>query len=181
MKKTVIAMGLVLAAAASARAAGDGFKTIREFLSGYEEVPAVSTAAEAQFQARINRDGTEIQYSLSYSGLEGDVQQSHIHLGQKGVNGGISVFLCSNLGNGPANTQPCPPAPATITGTITDLDVSPNIAATAGARTQGIDTGQFDELLKAMRAGVTYVNVHTTRWPGGEVRSQINGNSGHDH
>jgi hypothetical protein len=181
MKKTVIAMGLVLAAAASALAAGDGFKTIREFLSGYEEVPAVSTAAEAQFQARINRDGTEIQYSLSYSGLEGDVQQSHIHLGQKGVNGGISVFLCSNLGNGPANTQPCPPAPATITGTITDLDVSPNIAATAGARTQGIDTGQFDELLKAMRAGVTYVNVHTTRWPGGEVRSQINGNSGHDH
>jgi hypothetical protein len=181
MKKTVIAMGLVLAAAASALAAGDGFKTIREFLSGYEELPAVSTAAEAQFQARINRDGTEIQYSLSYSGLEGDVQQSHIHLGQKGVNGGISVFLCSNLGNGPANTQPCPPAPATITGTITDLDVSPNIAATAGARTQGIDTGQFDELLKAMRAGVTYVNVHTTRWPGGEVRSQINGNSGHDH
>ena len=181
MKKTVIAMGLVLAAAASALAAGDGFKNIREFLSGYEEVPAVSTAAEAEFRARINRDATEVQYSLSYSGTEGDVQQAHIHLGQKGVNGGITVFLCSNLGNGPVGTQPCPPAPATITGTITDLDVSPNIPATAGARTQGIDTGQFDELLKAMRAGVTYVNVHTTRWPGGEVRSQINGNRGHDH
>ncbi len=181
MKKTVIAMGLVLAAAASALAAGDGFKSIREFLSGYEEVPAVSTAAEAQFRARINRDGTEIQYSLSYSGLEGDVQQSHIHLGQKGANGGITVFLCSNLGNGPVGTQPCPPAPATITGTLTDLDVSPNIPATQAARNQGINTGEFEELLKAMRAGVTYVNVHSTKFPGGEVRSQIDGNRGHDH
>lgn len=181
MKKTVIAMGLVLAAAASALAAGDGFKTIREFLSGYEEVPAVSTAAQAQFQARINRDETEIQYSLSYSDLEGDVVQSHIHLGQKGVNGGITVFLCSNLPNGPAGTQPCPPAPATITGTITDLDVSPNIPATQGARNQGLNTGELEELLKALRAGVTYVNLHTSKFPGGEVRSQIDGNRGHDH
>jgi hypothetical protein len=29
-----------------------------------------------------------------------------------------------------------------------------------------------------MRAGATYVNIHTVRWPGGEVRKQINGNSG---
>ena len=40
---------------------------------------------------------------------------------------------------------------------------------------------EFDELLRAIRAGATYVNVHSTRWPGGEIRSQIDGNSGHDH
>ena len=154
-----------------------GFKSIKEFLIGYEEVPSVSTTATGEFNARINAEETSIAYSLSYSALEGNVQQAHIHLGQKGANGGITVFLCSNLGNGPAGTQACPPAPATITGVITAADVSPNIPATAAARAQGLDSGEFDELLEAIRAGVTYVNVHSTKFPGGEVRSQIS----HDH
>jgi hypothetical protein len=89
------------------------------------------------------------------------------------VNGGISVFLCTNLGNGPVGTQSCPPPPAVISGRIFAPDVSPNIAATAAARTQGLNTGEIEELVAAMRAGATYVNVHTTLWPGGEVRSQI--------
>jgi len=89
------------------------------------------------------------------------------------VNGGISVFLCTNLGNGPVGTQSCPPPPAVISGRIFAADVSPNIAATAAARTQGLNTGEIEELVAAMRAGATYVNVHTTLWPGGEVRSQI--------
>jgi hypothetical protein len=84
------------------------------------------------------------------------------------------VFLCSNLGNGPAGTQPCPPSPGTITGTIRASDVSPAIPATAGARAQGIDTGEFNELLRAIDAGKTYVNVHTTKFPGGEVRAALN-------
>ena len=62
---------------------------------------------------------------------------------------------------------------ATISGTIFPVDVSPNIPATLGARNQGLNTGEIVELIAAMRAGATYVNVHTTTWPGGEVRSQI--------
>lgn len=178
MKKIGIFTFLVVLCAGSLFIYADGIKILKEFLTGYEEVPAISTAADGKFNARINKDETQIDYELSYSGLEGDVQQAHIHLGQKGVNGGISVFLCTNLGNGPAGTQLCPPAPATITGTITAIDVSPNIAATAGARAQGLDTGEFGELLKAMRAGATYVNVHSTKWPGGEIRSQIDHDNG---
>jgi hypothetical protein len=155
-----------------------GFKVIMETLTGYEEVPAVSTVGNGQFRARISNDETSIQWELSYSDLEGAIQQSHIHLGQPGVNGGISVFLCTNLGNGPLGIQPCPAPPATISGTINASEVSPNIPATAAARTQGLDTGEIGELIRAMRAGATYVNIHTVRWPGGEVRKQINGNSG---
>ena len=177
MKKTSVAM-LLVGIIASIGIAYEGFKNIKELLNGSEEVPYVSTTANGEFQARINKEGTEITYSLSYSALEGNVQQSHIHIGQPDVNGGISVFLCSNLGNGPVGTQPCPPAPATITGTITAADVSPNIPATLAARNQGVDTGEFAELLEAIRSGNTYVNVHSSKFPGGEIRSQIHHEQG---
>ena len=173
MKKVSLIALLVVCLGTFALGFTDGLKNIKEFLIGYEEVPSISTAANGEFKARINQDETAITYTLSYSDLEGAVQQSHIHLGQKGANGGISVFLCSNLGNGPAGTQACPPAPATITGTITAADVSPNIPSTLAARNQGLDTGEFAEFLSALRAGKTYVNVHSSKFPGGEVRSQI--------
>ena len=181
MKRIAVVLCLLTTAAVGAVGAQQGFKNIKEFLSGYEEVPAVSTSAGAQFSASISNDGSEIAWELSYSALEGAVQQSHIHVGQAGVNGGISVFLCTNLGNGPAGTQPCPAGPATISGTIAAADVSPNIPATAAARTQGVNTGEIEELIAAMRAGATYVNIHSTTWPGGEVRSQIDGNNSHTH
>jgi CHRD domain len=145
-------------------------------LEGFQEPPSISTVASGQFSATINRAETEIAYELSYADLEGSVTQAHIHLGQRSVNGGISVFLCSNLGNGPVGTQACPPSPATIRGTITAADVSPPIAATAPARAQGLDTGEFGELIRAIRAGVTYVNVHSSKFPGGEIRDQIDAN-----
>ncbi len=149
---------------------GDGF---RESLKGYEEVPAVSTGASGTFHAAINRAGNEIAWRLSYENLEGDVQQAHIHLGQKAVNGGISVWLCGNVPTTPAGTQACPPAPATVSGTIRPAEI-------AGPAAQGIEAGQFSELVAAMRSGVTYANVHSTRFPGGEIRAQLDGRGGRD-
>ena len=77
------------------------------------------------------------------------------------------MFLCTNLGNGPAGTQLCPAAPATISGTIVAADVG------AGASAQGLTTGEFAELLAAIRAHKTYANVHTVKHPGGEIRAQL--------
>jgi len=181
MKKVSVIVLLVVSAATLTFGFSQGFKSIKELLVGYEEVPSVSTTGSGEFDARINTAANEITYTLKYSDLEGAVQQAHIHLGQAGVNGGITVFLCSNLGNGPAGTQPCPAPPATITGTITAADVSPNIPATQAARNQGLNTGEFDEFLAALRAGALYVNVHSTTWPGGEIRSQIEHGHGNDH
>ena len=176
MKKVSMIALVVLSAAALTYGFTQGFKNIKELLTGYEETPsAVSTTGNGTFDARISNDESRIEWELSYNDLEGAVQQAHIHFGQKSVTGPISVFLCTNLGNGPAGTQPCPAPPATISGTITAADVT-NLA-----NERGISAGELDELLAAMRAGATYVNVHSTRWPGGEIRSQIDGNSGHDH
>jgi hypothetical protein len=82
------------------------------------------------------------------------------------------VFLCTNLGNGPAGTQACPASPATISGVITAADV-------IGPTAQGIEAGALDELIAAIRAGLTYVNIHTSTWPAGEIRSQITHDDGH--
>jgi hypothetical protein len=156
-------------------------ETIQADLEGIQEVPALSTVASGRFRARISRDETRIDWVLSYEDLEGDVTQGHIHIAQKGVNGGITVFFCTNLGNGPMGIQACPPAPATIRGTIMAADVSPNIPATANARTQGLGTGELAELIRAIRDGVTYANVHSSFAPGGEIRGQIKGSFRHDH
>ena len=141
--------------------------TLAVQLSGYQEDPLVlSTTGRGLFLARIDDRKQEITYRLSYTGLEGAVTQAHIHFGGRAQSGAVVVFLCTNLGNGPAGTQACPPAPATITGTIRPGDV-----LTAG--TSGITAGQFDEFVAAIRAGVTYANVHSMMWPGGEIRAQL--------
>ena len=85
------------------------------------------------------------------------------------------VFLCSNLGNGPAGTQACPADGGTISGTITPADVGPGGAA------QGLEQGNFGELVSALRSGAMYVNVHTADRPGGEIRGQLDGFSGGHH
>ena len=164
--KLAIGVAVVGVAATTAAAiAGDRAK-LRTSLSGYEEVPAVSSTGGGDFRAAIDRNSDEIQYRLTFSGIEGTTLQSHIHLGQKGVNGGITVFLCSNLGNGPAGTQPCPQA-----GTIDGDDHAGRRHQPGPA--QGLAAGEFDELVRALRAGVTYVNVHSSTSPGGEIRGQI--------
>ncbi|MCI0489700.1 MAG: CHRD domain-containing protein, partial [Blastocatellia bacterium] len=129
----------------------------------------LSTSGKGAFILRINNDETELSYELSYSDLEGEVAQAHIHLGQSGVIGGVMVFLCSNVG-GPPGTQLCPPSPATVSGTLTAADV-------IGPSGQGIAAGEFAEVIRAIRAGATYVNVHSSLFPGGEIRSQIRPNN----
>ena len=34
--------------------------------------------------------------------------------------------------------------------------------------------GEYAELLRAIRAGVTYANVHSKTYTGGEIRAQLN-------
>jgi hypothetical protein len=164
-----LAIGVVslsVAAYALAGGSGPGFNHLSATLSGYQEVPAISTAGTADFTADVAQDGQSVSWQMTYSGIEGNVLQSHIHFGQKSVNGGIAVFLCTNLGNGPAGTQACPQQ-GTIRGTFGPSDV-------IGPTAQGISAGQWDELLAAIDAGKAYANIHSSIWPGGEIRAQLN-------
>ncbi len=140
--------------------------TATAHLRSYEEVPALSTPGSGVFMGTINAAGTEINYQLHYSNLKGKVTQSHLHFGQESVNGGIMIFLCSNLGNGPAGTQACPTGDGTISGVIHAADVTGNA--------QGIAPGELFEIIQGIRGDVVYANVHTDLFPGGEVRGQVN-------
>jgi hypothetical protein len=162
------AAALAVAAFALAGGSGPGFNHLSATLVGYQEVPSISTTGTASFTADVAKDGQSVSWSMTYADLEGNVTQSHIHFGQRSVIGGISVFFCSNLGNGPAGTQACPgPHDGTISGTFGPADV-------IGPTSQGITAGQWDELINAIDAGKAYANIHSTIWPGGEIRAQLN-------
>ena len=150
-------------------AADDDSDRIRVRLSGYQEDPMpVSTEGWGEFSVWIDERDEEIKYKLRYDDLEGSVTQAHIHFGGVAQSGGVSAWLCDSTTNpAPAPTDPpsCP-ADGSVSGTIEPADV-------VGPAAQGIEAGAFDELVDAIRARTTYVNVHSTKYPAGEIRSQL--------
>ena len=150
----------------------DGERKLRTRLSGLNEPPAVLTGARGVFEAEISADESGFDYTLTYENLEGNVTQSHIHIGQVLVNGGIAIWLCETATN---------PAPAAVAAATPDCG-GPNSNTVSGTVTaeqvigpngQGVAPGEFAEVLNAMRRGVAYVNVHSARSPGGEIRGQL--------
>jgi len=155
-------------------------KTATARLSGYQETPlTINSPGSGEFKARISHDETSIEYVLTYRDLSAPPPtQAHIHFGRPAISGQIVFFLCTN-GAPPAGVpmpQPCPAAPATITGTLTQMDV-------IARPDQGIEAGAagFAEMVKAIRAGATYANVHTPTRPTGEIRGHIDDHRGDDH
>jgi hypothetical protein len=191
-----LVLTLIVAPITSASAT-DRHDRVEAELSGYNEVHfiagnaaatppvppalrgAVSTKASGRFVAAINDRTDEIHYTLRYEDLEGTVTQAHIHFGQAHTTGGIVVWLCQTAGTpAPANVSaitPFCPASGSVSGIITPQHV---LAATG----QGIDQGEFEEVVAAIRAGRAYANVHSSLFPPGEIRGQIHDNRGpHRH
>ena len=155
----VLTLSLALVSASSERGSNESHKAD---LLGFEEVPAVSSTGTGELRMKINEDDQTIDFELSYENLEGTTTAAaHIHIGQKSVNGGVVAFFCGGGGR-----PPCTPTSGTFTGTITPADIT---AVTA----QGIAAGEWDEVVRAMRAGAIYANVHTNKHPGGEIRGQV--------
>jgi opacity protein-like surface antigen len=164
---SVAVCALMLAAAESAVAA----ETFGARLRGNEETPVpISTAGQGFFVGTLNTAGTQLDYSVVYFGITNTVAQSHIHFGPPAISGGIVLFLCTNLAP-PAAVPLPPPCPNgvglnIVSGSLTAADV----IAVSG---QGIASGAFADVIAAMRAGVSYVNVHTNVFPGGEIRGVV--------
>ena len=169
----VLGAATVLAVSAFARG-GDEKNSFKATLNGYNEIVggagaastgSVSTAARGSFRAKLTDDGTKLDFTLTYSGIEGGtVTQAHPHFAQNHVGGGIFGFFCG----GPKAA--CPSPGGTVEGTWTGADI-------IGPADQGIQAAAFDEFVRALRAGAVYVNVHssgaTPSYPEGEIRGQV--------
>jgi CHRD domain-containing protein len=163
----VLLPACALTLAAAPRVEAQGLKLDAK-LTGFQEVPALLSTGQGELTAAVDPSRTSITFTLTYSGLLADATQSHIHFGQRGVNGGIMVFFCTNL-TPPAGVplpQNCPLREGTVTGTLTRADV-------VGPLAQGIAAFSLENVIDAIQSGQIYANVHSTRWPGGEIRGLV--------
>ena len=115
-------------------------------MNGYEESTAKSTEARGVFKAWLSGDGSELHYKMFVKGFASSVSAAHIHFGRSRNDGGVMVFLCGGASS-PACVQE-----GTVSGTLTASDVQ-------GPVSQGIDPGEFDEFIRALRARAGYINV----------------------
>ncbi len=138
------------------QAAGRNF---RAHLNGESEVPAVDTRARGQATFQLGKDGSSIQYKVILANIE-NVRMAHIHLAPADANGPVVAWLY----------PPRPPAeliPGRFNGILAEGVI------TDDALVGPLEDMTIDDLLDEIRAGNTYVNVHTNQHPGGEVRGQI--------
>jgi hypothetical protein len=159
----LIAVSLAGFTAASTRqahrqAVANADQSVKAKLDGFQQVPSLLTDGTGTFTATIS--ASSISYTLTYSGLSSQATVAHIHFAQRGVNGGVIAFLCGGGG------KPACPASGPVSGTITATDI-------IGPADQGIAAGDFTGAVRAIESGYTYVNVHTTTYPMGEIRGQI--------
>jgi hypothetical protein len=126
MRKLTVAFGVIVLAlvvVVGVQAFGGSHHVNGETMTGYQETssgtPAgLSTDGTGTFDAKIAEDDQSISYELTYSGLSSNVTQAHIHFGNRFTSGGVSLFLCSNLGNG-LRVRPRARGGGTVTGTLT--------------------------------------------------------------
>jgi len=158
---TALAVSMLVAAAAPSHT--DRFSAS---LSGANEVPPINSAGTGNFQMTIRPDA--INFSLSFSDLSSPLSVAHLHFAPSKVAGGVMIFLCGGGGQ--------PACPATTSGEITGTITAANVTGPAG---QGITAGDLDSALEAVRDGLSYANMHTTMFPGGEIRGNVQRGGGH--
>jgi hypothetical protein len=156
-------------------AGGNSEFNLGTHLTGDEEVPPRETQAQGEAIFRVSADGSNVDFRLIASNID-NVFMAHIHCGPRGVNGPIRMWLYPVIG--PAGA-PGPSGSGPQNGVLASGSFSP-----MGVTCPAIAGNPSMPLLDAMRAGLTYVNVHTDDgvappntgpgdFPGGEIRGQL--------
>ena len=149
-------------------------------LNGFQEIGAqnaesgaILTKGTGTLRLDLDRKNNMATWTLTFEDVgitppkTGTVTVAHIHFGKRHVAGGVMVFFCTNVGGGPAGTQPCPTGPdGTVSGTFVAGSV-------VGPAAQNVSAGDFNALVEALTSNTAYANLHTTAFPAGEIRGQI--------
>lgn len=126
-----------------------------------------SPAGSGTFTGTLDTSTHVFTYSVTFSGLTSNVKFGHIH-GPFVVGGG------TNSAGVILNFDPAVVPGATFTGlgTATSGSATGTVTLTS-ANTFGNGAVHGDSIEKLLLAGDTYVNIHTTTNPAGEIRAQI--------
>lgn len=133
--------------------------TFTAHLTGKAEVPFVETLATGEALFQLSKNGQRMTFRLIVANIE-DVTMAHIHLAPAGQNGPVVLWL-----------YPAGPPPQLIPG-ITNGILSSGVVS-AEDLVGDLEGATLADLAGQFLAGNAYVNVHTTRFPGGEIRGQI--------
>ena len=149
----------------SGRVSAQGMETVLSAtLSTTQEIPLVETPSGAGGSATVtvSADAAQITYTLDLTGpFSAAPTAAHIHLAPPGETGPVVFFLCATMPPQGVTTQACPDVNGgSVSGTLTAADLQ------AGAMT-------LAEAVAALLAGNTYINVHTSLNPSGELRGQV--------
>jgi hypothetical protein len=128
-------------------------------LSGDEQVPRTASRGMGFASFELAPAGNALQYYLFVDNIQ-NVLMAHIHIGAAGQNGPVAVWL-----------YPAAPPARLISGTVSGF-IGQGTITTANF-TGPLQGQQFGALVNALNNGTAYVNVHTTQFPGGEIRGQI--------
>ena len=172
-RHSVLAGAILAAAVTTVSAAGANAQQFQANFSGFQELGALNaetgailSTGQGTLALNLNQPAGTLTFTLTYSGLSEPVTQAHIHFGKVHVPGGIIVFFCTNINNGPVGTQACPAGGGTVSGTITGANI-------VGPAAQNIPAGHFAGLVAALLSDTAYGNIHTIKFPAGEIRGQI--------
>jgi CHRD domain len=138
-------------------------RTFVATLVGANEVPAVTTTGAGRMEL-VQEDSVNILYTLSTTARTDSITMAHIHAAGSGVNGPIMVWFFPTEASR---------APGTGGGTAAAVNGIIRVGRISRAGTSFVAPFTWDSLLVRMNAGTAYVNVHTRRFGGGEIRGQV--------
>jgi hypothetical protein len=172
----VFVLAIVVAALPSVTLGRNNSREFHAKATGYNEIltnpttgsivgGAINTDGFAVLKTHLDDATQTITFRFEFSGLTTNLVQAHYHFSQVHVNGGIMVFLCGPAGS-PAK-QLCPAATSgVVSGSLGTNDV-------VGPTAQNIAAGNMAAVFNAIRNDAAYLNLHTTMFPGGEIRGQL--------
>ena len=147
-KLLAIVIAICAVVAVPALAASSKYKAT---LNGKSERPdPTKSKATGTATFTIAANGKSISYTLKATKLSGSPQAAHVHFGKVGKAGPVIINICP---------KPC------------SVPKSGKLTSKQFARQPGV--ANFAAAVKVIKAGNAYVNIHTKKFPAGEIRGQI--------
>ena len=118
-------------------------KRFAAILNGSNEVPPNSSIATGKFIGLLYNNN-RLEFALQTLNLR-NIIAAHFHDGPPGVNGPV----------------------------VKSINIDPVTGDAVGSWTANDSEPLTPELVRKLKAGLIYINVHTTTLPGGEIRGQV--------